>query len=198
MDRELLKKSFEDHGFKTSFFNTKEAAVEYLMSRIRGKKVAMGGSMTLKEMRMDEFLEKENEVIWHWNTPGKETLIKAREAEVYLTSANAASETGELVNIDGVGNRISQIVYGPEKIYFVVGRNKICTGFATALWRAKNIAAPRNAMRLKVNTPCVAAGGDKCYDCSSPDRICRSTVILERPAIGMEAEVVFIDEDLGY
>ena len=198
MDQELLKKNFEGHGFKTSFFRTKEAAAEYLASGIEGKRVAMGGSMTLKEMGIYELLEKKNEVIWHWVTPGEAALKKAREAQIYLTSANAASETGELVNIDGTGNRVSQTVFGPEKTYFIIGKNKLCTGFGTALWRAKNVAAPKNAARLQVATPCAAANGDKCYDCSSPERICRSTVIIERPSKGMEVEVVFVDEDLGY
>jgi len=198
MNRELLKKNFENHGFQTSFFDTKEEAAAYLASQIKGKKAALGGSMTLKEMKLDEILKEENEVIWHWNTPGRETLLKAREAEIYLTSVNGVSETGELVNIDGTGNRVSQTVYGPEKVYFIVGSNKVCPDIKAALWRAKNIAAPRNALRLNVKTPCVASGGEKCFDCNSPARICHSTVIMERPSGGMEVEILFIEEELGY
>lgn len=198
MNRELLKKNFESHGFETSFFDTKEEAAAYLTGRLEGKRIAVGGSMTVKEMGLDKMLAEKNEVIWHWLTPGRETLINAREAEIYLTSANGVSETGELVNIDGNGNRVAQTLFGPEKTYFLVGKNKIRADLAGAMNRAKNIASPKNALRLQVKTPCVANGGDRCYDCSSPERICHSTVILERPSKGMKVEVIFIDEELGF
>ena len=198
MNRELLKKNFENHGFETSFFDTKEEAAAYLAGRLEGKKISVGGSMTVKEMGLDKLLAEKNEVIWHWITPGRETLLKAREAEIYLTSANGVSETGELVNIDGNGNRAAQTLFGPEKTYFLVGKNKITEDLAGAMDRAKNIASPKNALRLQVKTPCVANGGDRCYDCSSPERICHSTVILERPSKGMEVEVIFNDEELGF
>lgn len=198
MNQELLKKNYESHGFKTAFFSTNEEAAEYLKKQIYGKKVAFGGSMTLKEMKLDEILKKENEVIWHWNTTGKETRMAARNAQIYICSVNGATMTGELVNIDGTGNRVSQTLYGPEKTYFVIGKNKLTNDLTEAIFRAKNVAAPKNAMRFKVNTPCVANGGDRCYDCNSSERICRATVILERPCKEMEVEAVFIDEELGY
>ena len=116
-------------------------------------------------MGLAERLRENNEVIWHWDIPGRETLLQAREAKVYLASANGVSETGELVNIDGTGNRVSQTLYGPEKIYFIVGSNKIEPDLARAMERAKNVAAPKNARRLGSATPC-AAKGDRCYDCS--------------------------------
>ena len=196
MEQELLKKNFERHGFKTSFFDTKEAAAEYLKNQISGKKVAMGGSVTAQEMGLFELLSGNNEVIWHWKKTGRETLMEARSAEVYITSANGVSRTGELVNIDGTGNRVSQTLFGPEKVYFIVGANKVCPDLASAMERAKKIAAPKNAARLRVPTPCAKTG--VCVDCSSPARICHSTVILERPSGGMEVEVVFVDEELGY
>lgn len=198
MNQELLKKNFESHGFKTSFFNTKEEAAQYLEAEVKGKKVALGGSMTAQEMDLANLLAKENEVIWHWLVPGKETLNKAREAEIYITSANGVSETGELINIDGNGNRVAGTLFGPEKAYFVVGNNKVEPDLHKAIHRAKNVACPKNAVRLGVNTPCVANGGDRCYDCNSPERICHTTVILERPCKGMEVEILFVDEPLGY
>lgn len=198
MNRELLKKNFESHGFTTSFFNTKEEAAAYLNGQLHGKKIAFGGSITVKEMGLDKLLADENEVIWHWLVPGRETLMDARTADIYLTSANGISETGELVNIDGTGNRVAQTLYGPEKTYFLIGNNKIREDLAGAIDRARNIAAPKNAMRFQVDTPCVANGGDRCYDCNSPDRICHATVILNRPCKGMEVELLFIDEELGF
>lgn len=197
MNQEILKQNFENHGFKTAFFSTAKEAADYLSARIRETSVSIGGSITVKEMGLAERLRENNEVIWHWDIPGRETLLQAREAKVYLASANGVSETGELVNIDGTGNRVSQTLYGPEKIYFIVGSNKIEPDLARAMERAKNVAAPKNACRLGSATPC-AAKGERCYDCSSPGRICRSTVIIERPSNGMEAEIVFVDEALGY
>lgn len=197
MNQEVLKKNFERHEFEASFFETKEQAVNYLQAQIRGQKVAFGGSVTLQEMELFDALSKENEVIWHWNEPGAETLAKAREAQIYITSANGVSETGELVNIDGTGNRVAQTLYGPEKVYFVVGKNKIEKDLSSALSRARNVAAPLNAKRLKTNTPC-SKTGERCFDCSSEGRICRAIVILERPTRGMKAEIVFVNEALGY
>lgn len=197
MNQEVLKKNFERHEFETSFFETREQAATYLQAQIRGQKVAFGGSVTLQEMGLFDALSKENEVIWHWNEPGAKTLAKAREAQIYITSANGVSETGELVNIDGTGNRVAQTLYGPEKVYFVVGKNKIEKDLSSALSRARNVAAPLNAKRLKTNTPC-SKTGDRCFDCGSEARICRATVILERPTRGMKAEIVFVNEALGY
>lgn len=197
MNQEVLKKNFERHEFETSFFETREQAATYLQAQIRGQKVAFGGSVTLQEMGLFDALSKENEVIWHWNEPGAQTLARAREAQIYITSANGVSETGELVNIDGTGNRVAQTLYGPEKVYFVVGKNKIEKDLSSALSRARNVAAPLNAKRLKTNTPC-SKTGDRCFDCGSEARICRATVILERPTRGMKAEIVFVNEALGY
>ncbi len=197
MNQEVLKKNFERHEFETAFFETREQASEYLKSRIKGQKVAFGGSVTLQEMRLFDVLSEENEVTWHWNEPGAQTLAKAREAQIYITSANGVSETGELVNIDGTGNRVAQTLYGPEKVYFVVGANKIEKDLSAALFRARNVAAPLNAKRLKADTPC-SKTGEKCFNCGSESRICRATVILERPTRGMKAEIVFVNEALGY
>ena len=117
--------------------------------------------------------------------------------EVYLTSANGLAETGEIVNIDGTGNRVSGMLFGHKKVYFVVGRNKLAPDYDGALWRARNIAAPKNAQRLGTRTPC-AARGDRCYDCKSPQRICRGLVVLWEAMKGCETEVVLVDEELGY
>ncbi len=197
MNQEVLKKNFEGHQFKTSFFETKEQAAEYLKAQIKGQRVAFGGSVTLQEMGLFDVLSEENEVIWHWNKPGTETLAEAREAQIYITSVNGVAETGELVNIDGTGNRVAQTLYGPEKVYFVVGMNKIEKDLNAALSRARNVAAPLNAQRLKTNTPC-SRTGERCFDCSSEARICRATVILERPTYGVKAEILFVNEELGY
>ena len=92
--------------------------------------------------------------------------------------------------------RAPATLFGHEKVYFVIGRNKLAPTYDEALWRARNIAAPKNAQRLGKKTPC-AVKGDRCYDCKSPDRICRGLVTLWGPMTGMEAEVLLVDEDLG-
>ena len=198
MNRELLKKNFEKHLFATSFFDTKEEAADYLCSQIRNTTVGFGGSMTLTAMNLyDRLTGAGNTVYSHSVSMDPHCMQKARDSEFYVCSANGVSETGEMVNIDGRGNRVSATLFGPKKVFFVVGRNKIVPSLAEALTRAKTAAAPPNAARLKKKTPC-AAEGKKCFDCNSPERICNATVIYERAMTGMEAEVVFIDEDLGF
>lgn len=192
-----LKGNFESHGFTTSYFETKNDAAEYMKKSIKNTKVAFGGSVTIEEMGLYDLLSENNDVIWHWIEPGKDTLAKAKEAEVYICSANGISETGEVVNIDGTGNRVSMNAYGPQKIYFIVGKNKIEPDLEKAIYRAKNIAAPKNAQRLKKKTPC-AVCADKCYNCNSPERICHTTLIIDRPSNNIITEIVFVNEELGY
>lgn len=99
--------------------------------------------------------------------------------------------------IDGDGNRTSAVLYGHEKVYLVVGRNKIVPNYEQAVWRARNIAAPLNAHRKKKSTPC-ARQADRCYNCRSPERICRAMVTLWGPVCSIETEIVLIDENLGF
>ena len=169
-------------------------AADYLDAQIDGATVGIGGSMTIQAMGLSERLSKHNEVIWHWE--GGE-LRRAMLADVYLTSVNGLAETGEIVNIDGNCNRVAASMFGPKRVYYVVGINKIAPDFEKALWRARNVAAPKNAQRLGKKTPC-AVKADRCYDCKSPERICRGLSVLWRKPTGFEqAEVVLIEEELG-
>ncbi len=153
MNYDILKKNFEKHGFHTVYFETGEEAASYIKEMVKGKAVALGGSVTLQEIKLNEALDGECALTWHWLEPGAETLKKAKQAEVYICSANGVSETGEIVNIDGTGNRVSMTIYGPQKVYYLVGRNKISPDMHSALMRAKNVAAPKNALRLNRKTP---------------------------------------------
>lgn len=194
-----LKKAAENlksRGFNVQLFQTKEAAADYLNKAIDGRTVGFGGSVTLRDMGLYESLSTHNSVYWHWQGTPISTG-EAEKAQVYLSSVNGLSEDGDLINIDGNGNRVASMLYGHEKLYLVVGRNKLAATYDEALWRARNIAAPKNAQRLQTKTPC-AVKGDRCYDCKSPNRICRGLAVLWRPMSGMETEVVLIDEDLGY
>ena len=190
-----LTKNLEERGFTPRVFATKEEAADYLDREIDGVSVAFGGSMTVQEMGLYPRLAAHNNALWHWN---KDALTEAATTDVYICSVNGLAETGELINIDGVGNRVASTLFGHKKVYFVVGRNKVAPDYDAALWRARNIASPKNAQRLGMNTPC-AVKGDKCYDCKSPQRICRGLVVLwEKPKSTDAMEVILIDEELGY
>lgn len=196
MDEAKLRENFAWRGFGLSVFPTREAAVRYLDGKIDGVGVGIGGSMTVKEMGLYEALSGHNEVHWHMRS-GK--IADANRAEVYISSLNAVAETGELVNIDGVGNRISATAYGAKRVYYVVGRNKLAPDLEKALWRARNIAAPQNAARFGTDTPCVTQTPPRCHDCHSPERICRELLVLwMKPRSAEEMEVILIEEDLGY
>lgn len=193
-DMERLRKNLEERGFQTSYFATAKEAADYLDAQIDKATVGIGGSMTIQSMGLFDRLSQHNEVIWHWE--GGE-LRRALLADVYLTSVNGLAETGEIVNIDGNCNRVAASMFGPKRVYYVVGCNKIEPDFEKALWRARNIAAPKNAQRLGKKTPC-AVKADRCYDCKSPERICRGLSVLWRKPTGLEqAEVVLIGEELG-
>ena len=150
----------------------------------------------LKAMKLEDLLPRTSTVYWHWLTPGPETLANAATAQVYLTSVNALAETGELINIDGTGNRVSATLFGHEKVNFVIGRNKLAPTYEAAVYRARNVAAPQRARQLGKKTPC-AVKADRCYDCRSPERVCRALVTLWGPMLGRETEVLLVDEDLG-
>ena len=186
--------ALRQRGFTVSVFETAEAAADYLDGAIDGRTVGFGGSMTLEAMDLWERLRTHNQVYSHLH--GFPLGPEAAGAQVYVTSVNGLAETGEVISIDGIGNRVAAALYGHEKVYLVAGRNKIAPTYDEALWRARNVAAPKNAQRKQMKTPCVQ--GDRCYDCKSPDRICRALTVLWGPMIGMETEVVLIDRDLGY
>ena len=195
-----LKENLERNGFVVSYYETAAEATAALVDSIKGKTVGFGGSCTLRDMGLYEALSENNQVFWHWKQqPMNEIRSKANAAEVYLTSLNGVAETGELINIDGDGNRLAATTFGDKKVYFIIGVNKIAPDFHSALNRARNIAAPLNARRLNKETPCAMGNEVKCYNCQGPNRICKGITILERKLGGVtEMEVVIINEELGY
>lgn len=201
MDFTKLKANLEYNGFTVSVFENGFSAAKYLNEKIDNMTVGMGGSVTLDQLGLYEMLKEHNQIYWHWGvTAGDnklETYKNAQIADVYLSSVNGISENGEIINIDGTGNRVSAIQYGHKKVYLVVGANKVAENYEAALYRARNIAAPLNAQRLNRKTPC-AVKGDKCYDCNSPDRICRGLSVLWKKPGCCDFEVVLINENLGY
>lgn len=197
MKFDAVKKNLEARGYAVRVFATGKEAADYLDAAIDKKSVGFGGSVTLDALGLYERLGSHNQTVWHWKWEDKDAARReALTTELYLTSVNGLAETGELINIDGAGNRVAATLFGHEKVYFVIGRNKLAPTYEEAVWRARNIASPQNAKRLGKKTPC-AVSGDRCYDCKSPERICRGLVTLWGPMMGMEAEVLLVDEDLG-
>ncbi|PWM26233.1 MAG: lactate utilization protein [Oscillospiraceae bacterium] len=193
MDYKKALESFRKHGFEAVYFDTAEEAKRYLAGEIHGETVGFGGSVTCEQLGLYELLGQDNTVLWHWKN--KEDRQRYPEFTVYLTSANGVSETGELVNIDGSGNRLSASLYGPKRVYFICGVNKLAPSLEAAITRARQIAAPANAKRLGCKTPCATLG--RCIDCNSPGRICRAMSIHMRPLNGARHTVVLIGEELG-
>lgn len=201
MDFTTVKNNLEKNGFIVSCFETGKEAADYMDSQIDGKSVGFGGSVTLEQIGLYEKLESHNDVRWQNRIPeGKTDAIIRKEAnasQIYISSVNGLAETGEIINIDNLCNRVAAIYYGHEKVYLVVGKNKLGKDYESALYRARNVASPLNAKRLNKKTPC-AIKADKCYDCDSPDRICRGLSVLWKKPMAAEFEVVLINEDLGY
>lgn len=200
-DLELTAENLRERGFVVSCFDTAKEAAEYIDKKIDDESVGFGGSMTLEKLGLYEALSTHNRVFWHHRIPEGKTSSEVRKeanaAKIYISSVNGLAMTGEIINIDYTCNRIASIFYGHEKVYLVVGANKIAKDYDSALFRARNVASPLNAKRLGVNTPC-AVKADRCYDCKSPQRICRGLAVLwEKPAAG-EYEVILVNEELGY
>ncbi len=161
----------------------------------------MGGSRTVDSLGVVPELEAKGcQIYWHWRaqTPAEAKELRRAQltADVFLASSNAVTEDGRLVNIDGTGNRVAAMVYGPHKVILVCGRNKVVPDLEAALDRIHNVAAPPNARRLNTGTPCGLTG--RCNDCDSPGRMCAVTVIIERCPRETDLKVVLVKEDLGY
>ena len=200
MDEGRFLEALRRRGYAFSVFDTGAQAAAYLDGAIDGRTVGFGDSETMLSMGLYEKLAAHNQVYDPMHRPEgesfRETARKTLLTDVFLTSLNAMAETGELVNIDGTGNRVAASLFGHEKVYFVVSLNKLCPTLDDAVFRARNVAAPLNAARRGFNNPC-AMKGDRCYDCSAKDRICNALVVHYRKMRGIEMEVVLIREPLG-
>lgn len=197
-DLEKTGKNLENRGFRVHRFASGAEAAEFLVQTLHGTSIGIGGSVTIDTLGVYDRLCGSNEVFWHWKNHAPETRERAGKAETYLCSANGMSENGEIVNIDGFGNRVAGTIYGPERVFLVVGRNKIAPDLTGAIDRARNIAAPLNARRLSRHTPC-AVGEPRCHDCRSPEKVCGvMTVFFMPPTSIKEYHVILVDEDLGY
>ena len=210
MDLAKVKRAFQRNRYQCRVFETKEEAAVYLDREIDGMTVGFGDSLTLQTMGMYEKLSTHN-TVWDVHQIDREKngfaksnaafldmARKAMTADVFLLSVNGATETGVMVNLDGTGNRVSGSLFGHRKVYFVLGVNKIAPTLEKAISRARNVAAPKNVARHHYLCVCSAHGGDRCYDCGAPDRICNVLAVYYKKMRNVEMEVIIINEKLGY
>ncbi len=197
-----VKKALEKKGYPVQEFQTKEEAAQYLTEKIQGKTVGFGGSMTVDALGLMDRLKEKNTLYTHWKPAEgmsqKEVFKAAMNAEIYLSSVNALAETGEMVSIDATGNRISSQAFGHEKVYLIIGQNKLAKNLDFAMARAQEVAAPKTARRFPISTPCHDSEEIQCFHCQSPDKICRAYLVLAARPFGQDYEVILIHEDLGY
>jgi L-lactate utilization protein LutB len=194
--------AFKKHYFDAWYFDTKAEAAEKILSLIpRTDVVSWGGTVTMDQLGIQQCLAKQGQPVIDRDTAKtpeerNELQRKALLCDTYLMSANGVSEDGQLVNIDGNGNRVAAMAYGPKQVIVACGMNKVCKTAADALVRARTIAAPLNVQRFPdYPTPCAKTG--TCFDCFSEKSICNFVVFtrISRPA--GRIKVVLIGEDLG-
>ena len=188
---EIIERTIEGlkrRGFEAMSVATREEALQAVLAEAEGaQSVGWGGSGSVKEIGARDALMKS----------GKEIRDHQTVMDLFLLSANAITSDGVIVNIDGTGNRIAASIYGPKRVVYVIGRNKVVNGgVLEAIARAKRCACPPNCKRLARKTPCAETG--ICADCTSPDRICKVTAIFDRAPTHTPTKVILVDEELGY
>jgi len=197
-----LIRAMRDRQIECTYFETKEKMLEHLKTIIsKNASVTWGGSMSLHEAGVIDMLRNGSYNIIDRdksNSPAEaqELMHKAFFADYYFMSSNAITEDGKLVNIDGNGNRVAALIYGPANVIVIAGVNKLVKDEAEAMYRIKNMAAPMNATRLKTGSPCIQTG--KCMHCMGSGTICCHTVITRRSRIPGRIKVLLVGEKLGF
>ena len=201
-----LKAALESNNFEVFLADNKDEAykivIEDIMPPLNARTISWGGSMTFKATGLYKDLKTRSnlEVLdtFDEKIPQNEKNELRRQAllvDLFITGTNAVTETGQLVNLDMIGNRIGALTFGPKWVIILVGRNKIAADLDEAMFRVKNFVAPANSMRLDKKTPCVKTS--YCEECKSPDRICNTWTITEKSFPKGRVKVVLINEDLG-
>jgi hypothetical protein len=196
--------SLVSNGYKTAVYApSADEAARIAQDLIpEGSSVGIPGSVTVREIGLPELLAgKGCRVIHHWDpalTPETRParLLEENAADWFVTSSNALTVDGRMVNIDGTGNRVSCMSWGIGKILFIVGLNKVAPDLESAISRARNSATPPNSLRTGLASPCAKTG--HCVNCNSPERACRVVTIIERVPFGREAHAILVGESLGY
>ncbi len=196
-------KELQKHGFEARFFETRDEAIRFITNEATDcQTVGVGGSKTVRALGVLELLEAAGKTVYNnWKLkPGSPEELQCRKdqmtADLFLSSANAVTMTGEIVNKEASGNRTNSMTFGPPHVIIIVGRNKIVPDLEAAFERIETVAGPVRAMSMKLKTPCVQTG--VCMDCDSPERICRITSILHRKPFFTRISVAILGEDLGY
>ena len=195
--------ALQKRDFDAEYFPDIAAVNRALLETIPAKAtVGIGGSVTVRELSIiDQLEERGNEVTHHWKPEAtKETNREIRkkegDADYYLTSANAITQYGDIINIDGIGNRVAHMIYGPDNVIIIAGYNKIVPDIDSGISRSREIAGVINAKRVGAKTPCAETG--KCVDCKAPGRICRVTTIMQYRPWQTKIRVMLVNETLGY
>lgn len=196
-------KALENNNMNGYLVKSKEDLIEKICDLVsENSVVACGGSQTLFEAGVIdhlrsgryEFLDRYKEGLKPNDM--KDIFRKSFLSDAYFTSTNAITESGELYNVDGNGNRVAAMLYGPDKVIVICGRNKIVKDVNEAIRRNEQVAAPANAKRLDTKTPCKVTG--HCMDCNSSDRICCEYTLIKKQRIQDRIHVIFLDDDFGY
>ncbi len=200
---EKLVKNLKRRNIEAHYCATSQEAVSKVMDLIAdGSSVTWGGSMTVRDMGIPQTLKERGtlEVLDRdaVSDPAQkqQMYLRAFSADVFLSSANAISEDGVIVNIDGNGNRVAAISWGPKKVIFIIGLNKVASTVEAAIARARSTASPINAQRFDIATPCRLDG--MCHNCNSPESICSYIHLLRNSRTQGRHIVVLVGEDLGY
>jgi L-lactate utilization protein LutC len=199
---ERMINNLKRRNMEAFYCKTSEETIQKVLELIPdGSSITWGGSMTIRDMGIPDALRKKGtyEVLDRDLVEGNEEkvqmYVRAFTTDVYLSSANAISEDGVIVNIDGNGNRVAAITWGPKKVIFIIGLNKVAQTVEAALARARSTASPTNAARFDIKTPCQVDG--VCHNCNSPESICNYVHFLRNSPHGKHT-VILVDENLGY
>jgi hypothetical protein len=191
------------NNFKAKYVKTRQEALEQILDLIPNKAtVGVGGSWTIQQLGLTDTLEARGNTIFDHNKPGltpDESMALRRQqltADVFLTSSNAITLEGKLVNVDGAGNRVAAMIYGPKRVIVIAGINKLVKDTAAAERRIELYAAPINNKRLSRPNPCVQTG--QCMDCQGPTRICNVTTIMHKKPAIVDMHIFIIGEELGF
>ena len=192
-------KGLESRNMAAYYAATKEEALQKALELIpAGSSVTMGGAMSAVEIGLVDAVKAGDYTFIDRGAyeDKRAAMLDAYDADWFLASANAMTDDGVIVNIDGNANRVSAIAQGPKHVLFIVGMNKICPDIDSAMKRARNVAAPVNAPRFGLNTPCAKTG--KCMDCKSPDTICCQFLITRFSRHAGRISVILVNDDLGF
>ncbi len=205
---EKVKRTIEalkNNGFNAIYTKTSEEALEKILQLIpKGSLVGIGGSVTIRDIGLvDALVKRGDRLAENWlkkYSPEEDLAIRKQQltADVFLTSSNAITEDGELINIDGSGNRIAAMTFGPKKVIVVAGINKIVKDAYEGIERIRNVSAPMNVKRVGGKTPCVVTGYCDLDECEPPNRHCHIINIMEKRPTKTDTTVVIVGEDLGF